>query len=38
MLTSLATLAVAYAAGKGAEAAVEKVKGLRQARRPVPVH
>ncbi len=38
MLTSLATLAVAFAAAKGAESVVEKVKGLRHARKQVPVH
>jgi chloride channel protein, CIC family len=38
MLTSLATLAVAFAAAKGAESVVEKVKGLRHARRQVTVH
>ena len=38
MLTSLATLAVAFAAAKGAESVVEKVKGLRHARKQATVH
>jgi chloride channel protein, CIC family len=38
MLTSLATLAVAFAAGKGAESLVDRLKTLRQPRRQVPVH
>jgi chloride channel protein, CIC family len=41
MLTSLVTVAVAFAAGKGAESAakkLKKLKSLRLARKQVPVH
>ena len=38
MLTCLVTVAVAFAAGKGVEAALEKLKSLWPSRRRVPVH
>ncbi|HEY6475592.1 MAG TPA: chloride channel protein [Polyangia bacterium] len=38
MLTSLVTVAVAFASGKGAESAVQKLKTLRPAPRQAPVH
>jgi chloride channel protein, CIC family len=38
MLTSLATLAVAFAAAKGIESSFEKLKALRHARKQVPAH
>jgi hypothetical protein len=38
MLTSLVTVAVAFAAGKGAESALEKLKALRPSRKQAPVH
>jgi H+/Cl- antiporter ClcA len=38
MLTSLVTVAVAFASGKGAESALEKLKALWPARKQAPVH